>query len=152
MIIVNINIQLKYIKEIVFEISVSNYFTDKLKLAFLVEASAWKRSLGIILSNSYKKKLQTVTDYITEKNKVLSRNIKDLEDVRVAMKCLGEIRDDFILLDMELILIEETYTLMAKFNIDILKEDQDIVDGLRYNFSNMLYMVLDMLLLLNSIQ
>ncbi|KAL6445584.1 hypothetical protein ACFW04_000844 [Cataglyphis niger] len=114
--------------------------TNKLKLAFLVEASAWKRSLGIILSNSYKKKLQTVTDYISEKNKVLSRNIKDLEDVRVAMKCLGEIRDDFILLDMELILIEETYTLMAKFNIDILKEDQDIVDGLRYNFSNMLYM------------
>ncbi|XP_029675665.1 LOW QUALITY PROTEIN: dynein heavy chain 8, axonemal-like [Formica exsecta] len=114
--------------------------TNKLKLAFFVEASAWKRSLGIILSNSYKKKLQTITDYISEKNKVLSRNIKDLEDVRVAMKCLGEVRDDFILLDMELILIEETYTLMAKFNIDILKEDQDIVDGLRYNFSTMLNM------------
>lgn len=113
-----------------------------MKLAFFVEASAWKRSLGIILSNSYKKKLQTITDYISEKNKVLSRNIKDLEDVRVAMKCLGEVRDDFILLDMELILIEETYTLMAKFNIDILKEDQDIVDGLRYNFSTMLNMVL----------
>lgn len=81
-------------------------------------------------------------DYIYEKNKVLSRNIKDLEDVRVAMKCLGEIRDDFISLDMELIQIEETYTLMGKFNVDISKEDQDIVDGLRYNFSNMLQMVL----------
>ncbi|EFN74803.1 Dynein heavy chain 8, axonemal [Camponotus floridanus] len=114
--------------------------TSKLKLAFLVEANAWKRSLGNILSNTYKKKLQTITDYISEKNKVLSRHIKDLEDVRVAMKCLGEIRDDFILLDMELILIEETYMLMAKFDIDILKEDQDIVDGLRYNFSNMLNM------------
>lgn len=113
-----------------------------MKLAFLVEANAWKRSLGNILSNTYKKKLQTITDYISEKDKVLSRHIKDLEDVRVAMKCLGEIRDDFILLDMELILIEETYMLMAKFDIDILKEDQDIVDGLRYNFSNMLNMVL----------
>lgn len=112
-----------------------------MKLAFLVEANAWKRSLGNILSNTYKKKLQTITDYISEKNKVLSRHIKDLEDVRVAMKCLGEIRDDFILLDMELILIEETYMLMAKFDIDILKEDQDIVDGLRYNFNNMLNMV-----------
>lgn len=81
-------------------------------------------------------------DYISEKNKILSRHIKDLEDVRVAMKCLGEVRDDFILLDMELILIEETYTLLAKFDIDILKEDQDIVDGLRYNFTNMLNMVL----------
>lgn len=114
-----------------------------MKLAFLVEASAWKRSLGIILSNSYKKKLQTITDYISEKIKVLSRHIKDLDDVRVAMKCLGEVRDDFTLLDMELILIEETYTLMGKFGIDILKEDQDMVDGLRYNFSNMLNMVLN---------
>lgn len=118
------------------------YFTDKLKLAFLVEASAWKKSMGVILSNKYKKKLQVIMDYIYEKNKVLSRNIKDLEDVRVAMKCLGEIRDDFISLDMELIQIEETYTLMGKFNVDISKEDQDIVDGLRYNFSNMLQMVL----------
>ncbi|XP_067209496.1 dynein axonemal heavy chain 8 [Linepithema humile] len=114
--------------------------TDKLKLAFLVEANAWKTSLGVILSNKYKQKLQKIMDYIYEKNKVLSRHIKDLEDVRVAMKCLGEIRDDFILLDMELIQIEETYTLMGKFNVDILKEDQDIVDGLRYNFSNMLQM------------
>ncbi|XP_011871302.1 PREDICTED: dynein heavy chain 8, axonemal [Vollenhovia emeryi] len=112
--------------------------TDKLKLAFLVEANAWKKSLGVSLSNKYKGKLQKITDYISEKNKVLSRHIKDLEDVRVAMKCLGEIRDDFVSLDMELILIEETYTLMGKFNVDILKEDQDVVDGLRYNFSNML--------------
>ncbi|XP_018048480.1 PREDICTED: dynein heavy chain 8, axonemal [Atta colombica] len=112
--------------------------TEKLKLAFLVEVNAWKKSLGVMLSNTYKKKLQKITDYILEKNKVLSRHIKDLEDVRVAMKCLAEIRDDFVSIDMELILIEETYTLMGKFNIDILKEDQDIVDGLRYNFNNML--------------
>ncbi|KAG5316447.1 DYH8 protein, partial [Acromyrmex insinuator] len=114
--------------------------TDKLKLALLVEANAWKKSLGVMLSNTYKKKFQKIIDYISEKNKVLARHIKDLEDVRVAMKCLAEIRDDFISLDMELILIEETYTLMGKFNIDILKEDQDIVDGLRYNFNNMLNM------------
>lgn len=118
------------------------YFTDKLKLALYVEANAWKKSLGFILSKKYKEKLKNITDYIEEKNKILSRNIKDLEDVRVAMKCLGEIRNDFITLDMELILIEETYILMGKFNIDISKEEQDIVDGLRYNFSNMLHMVL----------
>lgn len=116
--------------------------TDKLKLAFFVEANAWKTSLGVILSHKYKTKLHRIMDYIYEKNKVLARHIKDLEDVRVAMKCLGEIRDDFISLDMELILIEEVYTLMGKYNVNILKEDQDIVDGLRYNFSNMLNTVI----------
>ncbi|XP_024940596.1 dynein heavy chain 8, axonemal [Cephus cinctus] len=114
-------------------------FIDKLKLALLVESGAWKTSLGIILSTTYKEKLRRITDYINDKNKVLARKIKDLEDVRVAMKCLGQIRDDFISLDMELILIEETYTLMGKFNIDVTKEEQDTVDSLRYNFTNMLH-------------
>lgn len=120
------------------DIIMSVYLTDKLKLAFLIEARAWKSLLGIILSTRYKEKLKHITDYIQEKNKVLSRSIKDLEDVRVAMKCLSAIRNDFISLDMELILIEETYTLMGKFNVDVSKEEQDIVDGLRYNFNNML--------------
>ncbi|XP_034179159.2 dynein heavy chain 8, axonemal kl-3 [Osmia lignaria lignaria] len=111
---------------------------EKLKFALLVEARTWKTLLGQVLSSTYKAKLKRITDYINEKNKVLAREIKDLEDVRVAMKCLAEIRDDFISLDMELILIDETYNLMAKFNIPISKEEQDIVDSLRYNFTNML--------------
>ncbi|XP_043790719.1 dynein axonemal heavy chain 8 [Apis laboriosa] len=113
---------------------------EKLKLGFLVEARAWKTLLGQKLSVTYKEKLKKITEYINEKNKVLVRVIKDLEDVRIAMKCLSEIRDDFIMLDIELILIEETYTLMGRFNIPISKEEQDIVDGLRYNFTNMMNM------------
>ncbi|KAI4493643.1 hypothetical protein M0804_001819 [Polistes exclamans] len=113
---------------------------EKLKLALLVEASAWKKLLGSILSINYKNKLMKITEYINEKNKVLIRPIRDLEDVRIAMRCLGTIRDDFITFDMELILIEETYTLMGVFNIDVSKEEQDIVDSLRYNFNNMLDM------------
>ncbi|XP_076759064.1 dynein heavy chain 8, axonemal kl-3 [Xylocopa sonorina] len=113
---------------------------DKLKLALLVEARMWKVLLGQMLSTTYKEKLKRITDYINEKNKVLARDINDLEDVRIAMKCLGEIRDDFISLDIELILIEETYTLMGKFHISVSKEEQNIVDSLRYNFTNMLNM------------
>lgn len=97
-----------------------------------------------MLSTTYKEKLKRITEYISDKNKILAREIKDLEDVRVAMKCLGEIREDFISLDMELILIEETYSLMGAFQIPFSKEEQDIVDSLRYNFTNMLNTVLFM--------
>lgn len=119
--------------------------TGKLKLAFSVEASSWKKLLGSTLSINYKNKLMKISEYINEKNKVLLRPIKDLEDVRIAMKCLSTIRDDFITFDMELILIEETYSLMGYFNIDIMKEEQDIVDSLRFNFNNMLDMVHNLL-------
>lgn len=42
---------------------------------------------------------------------------------------------------MELDLIEESYALFSQFNIDIPKDDADMVYGLRYAFQNMLLTV-----------
>lgn len=103
-----------------------------------MEVKNWKLSYGSILSSNYKTKLTSIINYIEDKKKVLSRAINDLEDVRLAMKCLDAIRNDFIDLDRQLIAIEETYTLMALFDIAVFKEDQNAVDGLRYSFTNML--------------
>lgn len=41
-------------------------------------------------------------------------------------------------MDVELDLIEESYGTFQHFNIDIPKEDADMVYGLRYAFQNML--------------
>lgn len=42
---------------------------------------------------------------------------------------------------MELDLIEESYATFAQFEIDISREDADMVYGLRYAFQNMLLTV-----------
>lgn len=110
-------------------------------MGLIVEVEAWKRLLGSTLSTNYMEKLQRQTDYINTKNKVLSREMNDLEDVRIGMKCLAEIRDDFISMDKELIAIEETYAIMARYNVSCSKEETDIVDSLRYNFTNMIQLV-----------
>lgn len=44
-------------------------------------------------------------------------------------------------MDMELDLIEESYDTFAQFNIDVSKDDADMVYGLRYAFQNMLLTV-----------
>lgn len=44
-------------------------------------------------------------------------------------------------MDMELDLIEESYATFYQFNIDIPKDDADLVYGLRYAFQNMLLTV-----------
>ncbi|KAK0165144.1 hypothetical protein PV328_003692, partial [Microctonus aethiopoides] len=111
---------------------------DKLKLGLTVETDAWRTLFGTILSKYYHFKLKRMIDYIEDKDQVLGRAMKDLEDVRLAMKCLAEIRDDFIFLDGELMMIEETFNLMGRFHVSVMKEDQDIVDSLRYSFNNML--------------
>ncbi|KAJ8670776.1 hypothetical protein QAD02_002035, partial [Eretmocerus hayati] len=112
--------------------------TNKMKVGLMTEAKSWKKILGSILSDTYREKLKVITDYIAGKNKVLIKPIRDLEDVRVAMKCLAEVREDFIPMDVELLFIEEIYGLLARYQIEISKEEQEIVDSFRYNFSNML--------------
>lgn len=54
------------------------------------------------------------------------------------MQCLERIRDNFIEMDMDLEIMEEAYAIFAKFKIDVSKEDIERVEGLRYNFENMI--------------
>lgn len=106
----------------------------------MILAESWKKLLGKILSDKYKENLRKISEYILNKNKVLVRDIKDLDDVRIAMNCLAEIREDFISVDQEIFFIEEIYLTMAKFDVKLSKVEQDVIDSLRYNFVNMLQM------------
>ena len=51
---------------------------------------------------------------------MLSRNIKDLDDVRLSMKALEEIREQQISIDMTLGPVEEAYGLLQKFQVTTL--------------------------------
>ncbi|KAI8438606.1 hypothetical protein MSG28_011048 [Choristoneura fumiferana] len=112
--------------------------TDNIKLGLHVESIEWKRILGKLLSVAYKERVTKMMQFINERMKTMSKKLKDLDDVRLAMLCLALIREAFIEMDMELDLIEESYATFGAFNVDIPKEDADMVDGLRYAFSNML--------------
>ncbi|KAI8438603.1 hypothetical protein MSG28_011048 [Choristoneura fumiferana] len=111
---------------------------DNIKLGLHVESIEWKRILGKLLSVAYKERVTKMMQFINERMKTMSKKLKDLDDVRLAMLCLALIREAFIEMDMELDLIEESYATFGAFNVDIPKEDADMVDGLRYAFSNML--------------
>ncbi|RVE46462.1 hypothetical protein evm_008872 [Chilo suppressalis] len=111
---------------------------DKIKLALHLESIEWKRILGKLLSHAYKERVTKMMQFIKDRMKTMSKKIKDLDDVRVAMMCLEMIREEFIGMDMELDLIEESYATFYQFNIDIPKDDADLVHGLRYAFQTML--------------
>ncbi|KAJ8736205.1 hypothetical protein PYW08_006861 [Mythimna loreyi] len=111
---------------------------DNIKLALHLESIEWKRTLGKLLCLAYKDRVMKLMQFIKDRMKTLSKKIKDLDDVRVAMMCLERIREEFIGMDMELDLIEESYATFSQFNIDVPKEDADMVYGLRYAFQNML--------------
>lgn len=62
----------------------------------VVHAKAWKKALGKYLATTYRKKLLIFVDFIADMNKILKRTIRDLDDVRVAMNALEQIRQESV--------------------------------------------------------
>lgn len=77
-----------------------------LKLALVVEAQAWKQAYGRSLNAHYRTKMEKIVHFVTEYQKKLSRPVQDLEDVRLMMAALTEIRDGEIGIDLQLIPVE----------------------------------------------
>lgn len=71
-------------------------FSEKIKLGLYLESIEWKRILGKLLSFSYKDRVTKMMQFINERMKTMSKKLKDLDDVRIAMGCLELIRQEFI--------------------------------------------------------
>lgn len=63
------------------------------------------------------------------------------------MQCLESIRENFIEMDMDLVLMEEAYAAFTRYKIDVSKEDIERVESLRFNFQNMVNHVSSLLLI-----
>ncbi|XP_062857897.1 dynein axonemal heavy chain 8-like [Trichomycterus rosablanca] len=111
--------------------------TAPLKMSLSVEAKAWKLMLCKYVQKEYKKKLMDMIAFISEQQKKLSRPIADLDDVRFAMEALSNIRDSEIIMDMTMGPIEEAYSILNKFEVEVTKEEAEGVDTLRYSFAKL---------------
>lgn len=69
---------------------------ENLKRALIIESNAWKKLLGKHLLIYNKQILVEMVDFISQQTKLLAKELKDLDDVRMAMQCLEVVRDNFI--------------------------------------------------------
>ena len=63
---------------------------------------------------------------------------QDLEDVRMMMAALDEVREATIEMDMELSPIEECYAFLQRCGVSVAREEMERVDSLRYSFKKLL--------------
>ena len=81
----------------------------------------------------------TVVDLCQDLEKRLSRQIKDLDDIRIAMAALKDIREKEIFVDMGISPIEESYAMLIKHELPVPKEEAERVDTLRYRLALHIY-------------
>ncbi|KAJ3342801.1 Dynein heavy chain 5, axonemal [Gonapodya sp. JEL0774] len=126
--------------------------SEPLKLALIGETREWKQQYGLNLNKKVKKDMEELIEYMDSKTVRLSRKIADIEDLRLAVATLSEIRETEVDIDMKVAPIEEAYLLLMKHNVTVSKEETEKVDSLRYSWKKLKTLVVDVQENLNRIQ
>ncbi|XP_029359358.1 dynein heavy chain 5, axonemal isoform X2 [Echeneis naucrates] len=113
-------------------------FTADLKLSLTSETKNWMVDYGLCCNRKYRSEMEHIFAFVDEAGKKLNRQIKDLDDIRIAMAALKEIREQQISLDFQVGPIEESYAMLHKYELLVAKEEADKVDTLRYTWEKLL--------------
>ena len=84
-------------------------FPERLKLALCTEIRSWVHLFGRNANIKYRTQMEEIFSFIDDLNKRLLRPIKDLDDIRLAMYALKEIRENEIKIDMNISPIEVSF-------------------------------------------
>lgn len=75
--------------------------TADLKLALTVETRCWIEDFGHHCNRKYRAEMEQILVFVDEAGKKLHRQIKDLDDIRITMAVLKEIREHQISIDFQ---------------------------------------------------
>ncbi|XP_070823535.1 dynein axonemal heavy chain 5 isoform X1 [Chaetodon trifascialis] len=113
-------------------------FTVDLKMSLTAETKNWMVDYGLYCNRKYRSEMEQIFAFVDEAGKKLNRQIKDLDDIRIAMAALKEIREHQISIDFQVGPIEESYAMLHKYELSVAKEEADKVDTLRYSWEKLL--------------
>ena len=94
------------------------------------EIKQWVNGIGASMQAKYRGELDVVIAQVNELDKKLDRPIGDLDDIRIIMETQKKIRDIEIDLDIKIDTIETAFSIMAKYELQMSKDDVDKVETL----------------------
>ncbi|XP_076449856.1 dynein axonemal heavy chain 5-like isoform X2 [Babylonia areolata] len=112
-------------------------YTEHLKLGLTTETKAWRMHFGRNCNKKYSTEMEEIFVFIEDLQKRLSRPIKDLDDIRHAMAALKDIRENEIRIDMSIGPIEESYAMLNKHELPLVREEAERCDTLRYSWERL---------------
>ena len=97
----------------------------------------WKSAYSKLLNEKTHADMNELFEFADDLVKKLSQPIEDLEDVRLAMNALKDIRENEIRLDTMMGPIEAGYAMLVKNNVNIAPAEQDQLDSMRFQWEKM---------------
>jgi dynein heavy chain len=120
-----------------FQVGSIIYVTDSLKRSLLQEISNWKLAYGKEMNDKAASDMRHLLEMIDEIQKRLSRPCKDLDDIRAHMAALNQIKEREIEIDRTITPIEETYSMLNKYEIVFNDGNAEKVDSLAYSWKTL---------------
>ena len=105
--------------------------------SLISEAVQWKAQYARNLHDGAKEKLHAMQDFFKEKLRQLSREFKELEDVRDVMNCLREIREREPEIEKEIQPIQERYNLLVMYEHEVPPEEIEELHDLSASWSKL---------------
>lgn len=84
-----------------------------LKMSLTAETKNWMVDYGLYCNRKYRSEMEQIFAFVDEAGKKLNRQIKDLDDIRIAMAALKEIREQQISIDFQVGPIEVKPSIMS---------------------------------------
>ena len=116
------------------------------------EIKQWIAIYGKAMQIKYKREMDFIVAQVLDFDRKLDRQIADLDDIRIIMETQKKIRDQEIDMDMKIDLVEEAFSLLAKYQIQLSKEESEKVESLSYNWLALQGKAMDVQLLLLTVQ
>jgi len=110
---------------------------EHFKFALNQEVREWIIIYGQSCNRKYQKEMNDIFLFIEDIEKRLSREIKDLEDIRLIMIAVKDLRENEIHMDMNITPIEESYAMLQIHGINIVREEIEQSDSLRYRWGKL---------------
>ncbi|XP_055923365.1 dynein axonemal heavy chain 5 isoform X2 [Eupeodes corollae] len=112
-------------------------YNERLKYGLAIEIKTCNHKIGQAMKKKYKKEMDYVYAVINEMDRKLDRSIRDLDDVRMIMETLGKIREQEVDMEMRIDPIEEAFNVLTRYEVQVEREQFDLVDNLRSTFQNL---------------
>ena len=126
--------------------------TKEFKTTLENEVLQWNNMLTKAVHMKYKREMDFIIAQITDLDRKLDRPINDLDDIRIIMETQKKIREIEIDLDMKIETVEEAFSLIAKYELQLSKEDTEKVENLQFNWLQLQTKAMDVQILLLTVQ